>query len=139
MPITPPVEGSSNLPNDTGNRRFLGLWNTLSGFLASRGSSEGHAITQSEKGIRVHLTSAPTQVATLILAANLLRRSAQFINWGAATVFVGKDATVSVVNGTPIPQYGAWPDMDGTEAWWGITTAGLTCDVRGWETSGPYS
>src|SRR5690348_3684526 len=83
--------------------------------------------------------SEPTSVsvgtaATLILAANANRYSANIVNNGSQTVYLGKDNTVTTANGFPLAAGEELEDRETTDAWYGIVASG-TADVRPVEVS----
>lgn len=81
--------------------------------------------------------SAPSAIsvgtgATLILAANSQRKSALIGNnnaTGGATLFLGRDATVTVSNGYPLAAGASFTDASTKDAWYGIVASG-SCDAR---------
>lgn len=73
---------------------------------------------------------APTTSATLLLAANTARGVCLISNAHAsATVYLGRDNTVTSSNGVPLPAGETLTDGLSTDAWWGIMASG-TGDVR---------
>lgn len=71
-----------------------------------------------------------TTSAVLLLDADANRISVLFSNNGAATLYLGKDATLTTSNaGTFVASGANLPDSDSQDAWWGITSSG-TADVR---------
>lgn len=78
---------------------------------------------------KIFSTAAPTNAAASILAANDGRRSALFRNVGTVAVYLGKDNTVTTVNGFLLDVGDSFEDDRTTSAWWGITASG-TGDIR---------
>lgn len=80
-------------------------------------------------GDKAFSTAAPGTTATLLLAANPARATAMLVNNGTATVFLGKDATVTTTTGIPLAAGASLVDDRSSDAWYGILATG-TGDVR---------
>jgi hypothetical protein len=74
-------------------------------------------------------TAAPTGTQTLLLAANVARISATFVNAGSVTVYIGPTSAVTTSTGMPIIANGFFTDDSSTSAWYGVTT-GSAGDMR---------
>lgn len=81
------------------------------------------------KGTKTFGAHAVTNVAALLVAENLDRLTLSLVNNGKKTVYLGKDNTLTALNGTPLPPTGSVSDDNSNDAWWGITESG-TSDVR---------
>lgn len=85
--------------------------------------------TPQGRGVKAFTQASPTTSATLLLAANNGRVKALLANAGSATVYLGKDNTVTPSTGLPLVAGAIYEDEASLDAWYGILAAG-TGDVR---------
>lgn len=93
------------------------------------GGSSGGGSSTPKHGSKHMSNVSVTNAATQILAANSSRLQALIANNGSATMYLGKDNTVTSSNGIPITSGQYLIDDVTTDAWWGIT-ASSTADTR---------
>lgn len=133
-----PNEGNKNLPRSLDGLSHSAGWDeTNQRYMEFRTDQYGNTTVIPVKGIRTHFNKNPgtTNPATLLLAANPLRKEARIVFVGTALVYVGKTPDVTITDGTPYEQGDKIDDLNGTDAWYGIVAVGDlgTRDVRGWE------
>lgn len=76
-----------------------------------------------------------TTTATLVVAANNGRIAITIWNFGSATIYWGKDASVTTANGVPIPANGSVEERDYLGPVYAIAASG-TVNTRYWEVGG---
>ena len=87
-------------------------------------------------GLLPGVKAAPAAVAVtittpvLLAAASQTRYAVTFVNLGPTnTIYLGRDSTVTIANGYPLPVGQSFTDTLSGDAWYGVAAV-ATCDVR---------
>lgn len=86
--------------------------------------------------VSTYNTVSVGSTATVILAANNLRKGSLITNTGTTTVYIGFDANVTTSNGLPLIQNSTLVNSGDGECWRGTIygiVASSTSDCRYWE------
>jgi hypothetical protein len=121
-----PNENTTNLPKDTTNQPYVGLWDRINSvYKAITGNASGSLVQVNQKG-----TPTITKITSsgLVLAANTDRLIALIYNNGTDTAYLDH-ANPATTSSTPIPVGCQFCDNDGNAAWYAIPKSG-TLDLR---------